>query len=279
MNTKNQKNEVLNIEQARKEFNQKKNMITGETIFFLISIITGAILIFRASRERVRLANRQNNFILAVSHELKSPLTTIQMVLETFRRKYPDEQQRKLLIQSALEENNRLSKLVDNLLVAARNNEEITPLLEKLDLHSILLSIIRKFEATYPTLIIQSHDHASNHFISGSVDDVHLIINNILENSIKYAGIEQAIEIAVNSDNTHCFLTISDRGPGVPKEERKNIFKLFYRIGSEESRKSQGTGLGLYIALNSARKMNAEIELSDNKPQGSIFTIRFKLAK
>lgn len=201
------------------------------------------------------------------------------MVLETFRRKKPDENQQQILIQSALEENTRLKKLVDNLLIAARSNESVTPEAHDLDLHHILESILRKFEATYQTFQIHFMADAKDHIISGNEDDLHLIINNILENSIKYAGMDKPVTIRTSSDAEWCTLTISDLGPGIPKEERKNIFKLFYRIGSEESRQSQGTGLGLYIVKNSVQKLKASIEISENKPNGIIFTIRFKLPK
>jgi K+-sensing histidine kinase KdpD len=104
-----------------------------------------------------------------------------------------------------------------------------------------------------------------------------ILINNLLENAIKYSPKESSILAELKKGNSFIQLAVTDEGPGIPEHERKKIFFKFYRIGSEATRKTQGTGLGLYLCSKIARDHNADISVTNNNPRGSSFVVKFYL--
>ena len=111
--------------------------------------------------------------------------------------------------------------------------------------------------------------------IKGDALLLQMMINNLLENAIKYSPKETCVNANLDKTGKGIQLQISDEGMGIPEEERKNIFKKFYRIGNEATRKAQGTGLGLYLCRTIASYHKADITMTDNKPRGSSFAVTF----
>ena len=104
-----------------------------------------------------------------------------------------------------------------------------------------------------------------------------MMINNLLENAIKYSPKECPVTASLKKTRSGIELQIIDEGPGIANEEKKKVFSKFYWIGNEATRKTQGTGLGLYLCRKIARDHNADISVTDNTPCGSIFTVIFKI--
>ena len=102
-----------------------------------------------------------------------------------------------------------------------------------------------------------------------------ILVNNLLENAIKYSPRESPVVAALKKKNSVIELVVTDEGPGIPDSEKKKIFSKFYRIGSEATRKTKGTGLGLYLCSRIADDHNADIAVTDNHPRGSSFVVRF----
>lgn len=268
--------EDAGYELLQKRFTRQKEMIQGETLFFLISIIAGTLLIYNAGVSRIGLANRQRNFILAVSHELKSPLTTIQMVLETFKNKQLTPQQSQMLVTSGLSETGRLRHLVDNLLLIARQEYVNEPATVKTEIGKTVRDIVSKYRLQYPDFRIALSGDIQPVVIGMNVQDLIHVINNLIDNAVKYSSEEKDINIAIKSSETEVVLEIADKGIGIPDGEKAKIYKIFYRVGLEDTRTTQGTGLGLYIADVLMRKAGGRISVQDNVPSGTIFTLHFK---
>lgn len=265
-----------NIELVTNQFKRKKNMIAGETLFFLISIISGVIIIYQANRARIDLARRQRNFILAVTHELKTPLTAIQMVLETFGRRNPTADQQKLLISGAMEETKRLRHLVENLLVVARSGELKNNTKHISDVHIYLQEIKDRYMQTYPMASIKLYTGAVKSTVRSTKDDIYQIFTNLFDNAFKYAGENCKITIQTHDDGDNLNIEFSDNGPGIPDNEKENIFKLFYRIGAEDYHHKPGTGLGLFIVHSLVTQLQGSINLKNNSPSGLIINIKLK---
>jgi signal transduction histidine kinase len=101
------------------------------------------------------------------------------------------------------------------------------------------------------------------------------VLINLIENAIKYSDENSEVTIVLSDDETNIFLEVKDKGYGIPKEEKEKVFDKFYRVGNEDTRKSKGTGLGLYIVKRFVEIYNGTVELTDNIPNGSIFKITF----
>ena len=113
--------------------------------------------------------------------------------------------------------------------------------------------------------------------VKGDIFLLQMLINNLLENAIKYSSKEKPITCALKKNNQTILLSVADEGEGIADDEKPKIFERFYRIGNELTRKTQGTGLGLYLSKIISQYHNADISVTNNIPAGSIFTVSFKI--
>ncbi len=111
--------------------------------------------------------------------------------------------------------------------------------------------------------------------VSGDALLLQILVNNLLDNAVKYAPKESAIYFSLHKNANAVYIKVADEGPGIADEEKKKIFERFYRIGNEQVRKTKGTGLGLYLCKKIAADHNADISVTNNHPAGSIFTVHF----
>lgn len=247
-------------------------MIVGEGMVFLLILVVGIWRIRRSIRKELELSRHQNNFLLSVTHELKTPIASNKLYLQTILKRDLDAEKRNNLIEKALLENDRLEKMMDNILNASRlENRKLLVHKEEVQLSHFVTSIVDRHKKIYPEVEFQCSITPSIHT---NIDPFlyESIVNNLIENAIKYAASFGPINIALEQKNT-IVLRVSDFGPGVPVEAQKNIFKKFYRAGNEETRNQKGTGLGLFIAAEFTRIHKGQLKYSDNQPQGAIFEL------
>ncbi len=248
----------------------------GEGSTFLLLILVGAMFVYREVRRQIKLQQQQQNFMMAVTHELKTPIAVTRLNLETLQKHRLDEQRQQQLIRAALQETGRLDTLANNILIASQlEGGGYIQAKEELDLSALILQAVQDFmrrfperkweEAVEPGLIIR-----------GDRLLLQILINNLTENAIKYASRGGAIAIALKKDLPHITLTVKDEGQGIPDAEKKKIFEKFYRSGNENTRSTQGTGLGLWLCRKIALDHKASIKIADNSPVGSIFTVVFQ---
>lgn len=250
----------------------------GEGVVFLVLILIGAGFVYRSVRRQFRLQLQQQNFMMAVTHELKTPIAVARLNLETLQRHQLDEPRRQKLIRMTLEETSRLNSLTNNILVSSQlEGGRYTWSREELDLSDLLRDCMNAFRSRFPDRIL-TDDITPDMDVKGDPLLLQLLINNLVENALKYSPRESPVHVGLFQQGNAVQLEIIDEGPGVPEEEKKNIFKKFYRIGNEETRKTQGTGLGLYLCSKIARDHNADISVTNHTPQGSKFAVTFQLA-
>jgi two-component system, OmpR family, sensor histidine kinase CiaH len=247
----------------------------SEGLFFLALIIVGAVFVFRSVRRQFKLQQQQQNFMMAVTHELKTPISVARLNLETMQKYALDPEKQKKLIRTTLEETSRLNFLTNNILISSQlEGGGYQFLKEELDLSDLLKDCIQDFRNRFPerTFTEQIESGAD---IKGDPLLLQILINNLLENAIKYSPKESPIYAKLRKHDTMIELEIADEGPGIPDNEKKKIFSKFYRIGSEATRKTKGTGLGLYLCSKIAIDHNADISVTNNTPRGSSFVVRF----
>lgn len=263
--------------QLESEYKRTKNMILMEGAVFFLVLILGLWYVQRGFKNEVRLAKQQRNFLLSITHELKSPIAAIRLILETFQKRDLNRQQIQKFSSNALKDVKRLYELVENLLLAARVESNDPWTFDKLDLVDLIGNIIERFRGKYPEINISSNFYEDEIFIKGDEMAVSLIIINLLENAVKYSANNPDIRIVVGHSKRTVYLEIKDKGIGIPDAEKPLIFDKFYRIGSEDTRKTKGTGLGLYIVKQIVESHSGNISVKNNKPTGSIFKIALPL--
>ena len=265
-------------DQSQEDTSRRIIMIIGEGGVFILILMAGFWKIQQSIAKEIQLSQRQNNFMLSVTHELKTPLTSIQLALQTLKKPNLKTEDQADLIAKALGANQRLSSLIDNIIDASRlESNDFTPRREIFPLKTFLQNKTAELAA--------SHKQA-NIKLNCEVDIVHAdaymletIFNNLLENAIKYSGENPKMEIIVKQNEKFIEIIVSDQGTGMTAEEKHQIFKKFYRVGNEISRSQKGSGLGLFITSEFVQLHKGRIKCENNKPAGTKFIIELPNGK
>ncbi len=251
-------------------------MIAGEGLVFLTLMIFGIIRIRLNLKREAALANQQKNFLLSVTHELKSPIASIKLIFETIQKRDLDKSKLHEIAGNGNQDAERLNTLVENILLSTQfdnNNYKISK--ERVDLSSYINNDVNKLKQ-----VLTNHNIVTEleNNIDFSIDsfNFHSIISNLIENAAKYSAKNSTIKVLLKKTGQTILLTVQDEGPGIIDEEKEKIFYKFYRIGNEETRNTKGTGLGLYIVKQLVEKHGGKISVKNNIPTGSIFEIIFE---
>ncbi len=254
-------------------YERKANMILGEGIVFGLILVTGLWLMQRAFQKELITSENQRNFLLSVTHELKTPLAGMLLILQTLKKRKLDELRQSELIEDALTENQRLENLINNILISTKLGSKYDFHFENINVSEIINNYIQKFKRIHPEVTIK---YLPDQELILPIDRESFIIllSNIVENALKYNENIPQISINFTQNNQFAVLRISDNGIGITDKEKKNIFKQFYRLEHEDTRKNKGTGLGLYIVYKIVQAHSGSIEVIDNLPNGSTFVIK-----
>ncbi len=252
---------------------RKKTQYLGEGITFFLLIITGAVFVFRVVRRELKISEQQQNFMIAITHELKTPISVAKLNLETMQKRKLDEQQQQRLLQTTLEEANRLDALCNNMLLSSQIEAGVYPFTyDESNICDLVNKCLQNFIVRYPQQIIESAI-APDIFINGDRLLLQILINNLINNAIKYSSRNSLISILLSENNNKIIFLVKDVGIGIADEEKNKIFNKFYRVGNSATKASKGTGLGLYLCKNIAKQHNANITVTNNNPTGAIFTV------
>ena len=267
------RNIAVKLQQVRVDENRKTAQFIGEGSIFFLLIITGAVFIFRAVRRQLRTNLEQQNFMMALTHELKTPIAVAKLNLETLQKRKLDETQQHRLLQTTLQETNRLNALCNNMLLSSQieaGGYKVTN--EETNFSELIGNCVEEFIIRYP----------QRSFLPGIQKDVYfngdrlllqMIANNLLENAVKYSPKESPVSVLLYCRDNTIVLQVKDKGIGITRDEKEKIFKKFYRIGNSATKSAKGTGLGLYLINKIVKKYKGNISVTDNDPSGSVFTI------
>jgi len=256
----------------RHELSLRTSQYIGEGATFLIVILIGAFVVYTSFVRRVMLSRQQNNFMLSVTHELKSPIAAMKLNLQTLEKHQLDEDKRMQLVSRCIKEANRLNDLCNNILIASQiEGRQYKQTRETFDISEMLEMIVKDYAIRYPRKFEEEITPGCS--IIGDRVMLQMAINNLLENAIKYTRADKPIRVTLHTKQDIAILQIIDQGEGIADNEKKKIFNKFYRIGNEESRKSKGTGLGLYLTNKIVLQHKGRITVKDNTPRGAIFEI------
>ena len=265
------------INKVNEDNDRKTAQYIGEGATFLLLIIIGAVIVFRAVRRQFKQSKQQQNFMMAITHELKTPIAITKLNLETLQKHRLAEDQQQQMISNTLQEANRLNDLCNNLLLASQIEAgayELTN--EKINFSNLVEECVNNYAIRFPKRKINTVITPGIYF-TGDRLMLQMAVNNLLDNAIKYSSKEEKIEANLNEENDKVKLLISDEGKGIPDEEKEKIFNKFYRFGNLHTKNAKGTGLGLYLTKKIIDQHSGEIIVSNNSPQGSIFEMAFNI--
>jgi two-component system, OmpR family, phosphate regulon sensor histidine kinase PhoR len=249
---------------------------------FMLMLIFGSILLLKTFNKEVLLAKQQNNFLLSVTHEFKTPLSSIKLSFQTLMKRINMEDKFQKLVRNSLDDVDRLQVLVDNILFAARmENHSYTFEKTFYNISDLLIQFIEKLKHQQPggeRILLENIDTEIEYNIDK--ESFFSLVANLIENALKYSPEDKPVMISLfKKDSIHIVFEVKDYGIGIPSDERNKIFDKFYRIGNEETRNTKGTGLGLFIVKKVIEAHNGRILYLENVPKGSIFRIILPLNK
>ncbi len=263
--------ELQNIK-AKKIRRTKQYMGEGST--FLLIILLSASIVYFAYYHQRKLSKLQQNFMLSVTHELKTPIAGIKLNMQTLEKRKLDEEIQMKLIKSSVNETNRLNDLCNNILIATQLESTSRAIYsEEISLYRILNEVVEEMRTRYADMKIELKCTLEDKIIKGDSTIWKLVMSNLIENARKYSPREELILVELKEANHKTVISVTDRGNGIPDHEKSKIFEKFYRIGNENTRSSKGTGLGLFIVKKIMQLYKYDISVKNNTPKGSIFEV------
>jgi two-component system, OmpR family, sensor histidine kinase SenX3 len=253
-------------------------MFTFEGPFFVLVVLAGLAVIARSLQTERELKKRQQNFLAAITHEFKTPMSTLRLLVETALFRPLSSEKQKSYLEKMSSELTRLEQTSEQVLAAAQlEHSASAPILESLELNSVIQGIVGKarhgLEARGATLTVNYSPESLP--VSLDARAFSVVLNNLLDNALKYSpNVPKILKVGLERQNDLIFVHIDDEGIGIPEAELKKVFERFYRVGNEMTRESKGVGLGLHLVKSITEAMNGWVRVESNPiGKGTRFTV------
>ncbi len=262
------------------------NWRTGILLFLgivlLSMIIAGVVLNTIFLVREIRRNEQHDAFINAMTHELKTPVASIRLYLETLQSRPVDEEKRKEFYRIMLADSERLLETIEQVLRTGRMGAARKLNVSRIDLSQVIEESLTRARALYrlpPEAVTYKSDGATT--IMGDAEEVRAAISNLIDNAVKYSGSEVKVSVETEKvDGRFVSIRVRDEGPGIPKTELKQIFKRFHRAPGSLATRVKGTGLGLYIVRSVAKRHGGRAWAESEGPgHGSTFILQLPIAK
>jgi len=243
---------------------------------FLAFVVVGVVIYLTLSIKAINLTKRQANFIDSVTHELKSPIASMKLALQTINHRRVDSRQREKINRIMLEDIERLDRLINHVLDAAKlDKAQVEVDAKDVELGELLADCAKSVCLRYHVPAEVVHFDLVPCTVHAPAGDLDMIFRNLIDNAVKYAGAEPRVDVTLRPAGTdRIVVRISDNGPGIPPSLRRKIFGRFVRLGNELERTKRGTGLGLYIVRTLVRRLRGEVRVRDSSTgTGTVFEV------
>ena len=244
---------------------------------FILLLVVGVVLYLLLSLKAINLSRRQSNFIDSVTHELKSPLASMKLYLQTLDRREVRQQQRQTFHRFIREDLDRLERLINRVLDVGRlDSGRLDGETENVALADLLKGCGDAVCLNYQVPATTIQWDVEPCMVYARAVDLELIFRNLLDNAVKYTGADPQVRVTLKAGtNGTVIVRISDNGKGIPPKMRRKVFGRFVRLGSELEREKPGTGLGLYIVRTLVRKLRGRIRVRERDDgTGSVFDVQ-----
>ena len=229
----------------------------------------------------------QSRFSVSAAHELRTPIAVLRTKLDVFKKKKRKQSEYDELVGTMETYIDRLSAIIANLLELTETSElgEV----ENVSLDAVITTVVDDLESVAQNNMVnvqvntqidahsEKKSEAQNLTVKGNANLLYRAIYNLVENAIRYNHKEGSVNIALETEGQECLVTIADTGVGIAPEQRELVFEPFYRVNKSRSREFGGAGIGLSLVKTILKRHGASITVSENTPQGSVFTIRIPL--
>jgi signal transduction histidine kinase len=247
----------------------------GSTL--ILVLIVGTVIYLSLSVKAINLNRRQSNFVDSVTHELKSPIASLKLCLQTLARRPVSPQEHAEFCRYMLEDVERLDRLINQVLDAGRVEAgHVDGEAEDVELGPLLRECAQMVAMRYRVPPETVRIDAGPCLVRGRRVDLDMVFRNLLDNAVKYAGSPPQVEVSVRIEGGRsAVVRVCDNGPGIPPKLRRKVFGRFVRLGSELEREKPGTGLGLYIVRNLVRRLRGSVRAVDpGDCRGAAFEVR-----
>ncbi len=270
------------LKKIKQESRHKIILMGSLIIFSLFTVVCGMIFLFRFVHQERRLLSMKANFLSSISHELKTPLTSIKMFAEMLSRGRVRSLEKVSDYADRIgKETGRLENLIGAILNYTRMEKGRAAFKwERLNLSTVAEQVYESLEPiALERKLEMDKTFDKELFVTGDFSAIYSLMQGLIENAVKYTNPPGKIHIRIYSETDKAAFEVEDTGIGIPLSEQKNIFNDFYRIGDEMTRSTKGSGLGLAIVKRAADAHKAVIKLNSKPNKGSTFTVLFKKAE
>ena len=250
-------------------------------IVFFNLLIFGLVLNTTFLIREIRRNEQHDAFINAVTHELKTPIASIRLYLETLKTREVDERQRQEFYSIMLADSDRLLKTVEQVLRASRTRHRRRHIAKSaINLGEMVRECLELARVQYGLnethLMYTESPEASNVRVSGDIDELRAAFANLLDNAVKYSDADVRVVVSVSAaDEKRVTVRVADQGIGIPSTQLKRIFRRFYRVPGRFMARVKGTGLGLFIVKSVVKKHGGRVYAESAGPgHGSTFTVQ-----
>jgi len=261
--------------------NWRHGILLGLGVLLLLAIIGGVVINTTFLVREIRRNEQHNAFINAVTHELKTPVASIRLYLETLQTRPLDETRRNEFYRIMLEDSDRLLATIEQVLRTGRMGASRKLNLSRFEIGGVIdecLNRARTFHALSPEAL--EYRPGPPAAVMGDIDEVRAAVSNLVDNAVKYSG--KSVKVSVdtsNMENKFVLVRVKDQGVGIPKPELKRLFRRFYRIPGPLASRVKGTGLGLYIVRSVAKRHGGRAWAESEGPGlGSTFVLQLPIA-
>ena len=234
-------------------------------VSLLILVLVGVIIYFALAVKAIALSQRQSNFIDSVTHELKSPLASLKLYLQTLIRRTVPPAEQSDFHRFMLQDVERLDTLIDHLLDAAKTMHRpalsiaeatrIVPVLKE-----AAIRVADRHNVQRDCIVINVEKELEDVFVQGREADIEIVFRNLIDNAVKYSLPEPHVDTTVEvTKKSRVLVRVADNGPGIPLADRGQVFRRFVRLGSELERATPGTGLGLYLVKSIVKQLRGRV--------------------